>query len=717
VNTFRSRRTLKLTSLYLASIATWACGGPASTECAQTATCSAPTSDTGSTPIPTNEPPSSEDAGAAVPLDEASLVTPDAASTTADDASTTQDAASADAAPTEASSPDAHPQGCQSDNDCALGTICASSRCVPGCTDKHGCQGTDACCDGKCLDTKSNVEHCGGCSACAAVSNGSAACTNGACTIASCSSGFVDCDGKVDNGCELAKPNGPSVPTPTRPVAGDYTGSFRADPAVNTLRPTFKWTASTPDTCGGVSYQIQLDDSCTVGDLQSCAFSSPEIDTTVTTTSFQPEKALAVQTTQPVGTRYYWRVRACDGAKVCSSWSPVRYVDVGRVRDDLNGDGYSDLLVRAGFNTLYIYFGGATLNPKPGTTGKPGNFFAFAGDLDGDGYADLAVADPDTIEGGGSYGAILIYPGQASWPAQLGSHETIYHTADGLSGFPSEVASAGDLDGDGRADLMASLASQNTVYVYLGPAGHYPSPSFLSVYGNVHLSPDGFGRAGDLDGDGLTEAAIVSHPTDTSSDVEFLRGAASPSDRPLLRGLDGSIMMTMRPAGDLDGDGFDDVVFAGLAGSAYQSALVTLRGGADFLNTGGTLSMRTFADDNVAFHGLAAGWDTNNDGRSDVYWTAVEGYALLSIPGASNFGPQSPAATIDASSIGSNYGNALAMGDYDGDGKADLAIAATFWTTDNPTKTGTVSVRLAATGQVVDLIAPVRGGLGAALGH
>jgi hypothetical protein len=581
----------------------------------------------------------------------------------------------------------------------------------------HGCLGTDACCDGKCLDTKSDVKHCGGCSACAAVSNGTAACVGGACTVASCSSGFIDCDGKVDNGCELAMPGGPSMPTPTRPVAGDYTGSFRADPAVNTLRPTFKWTASSPDTCGAVTYQIQLDDSCTVGALQSCAFSSPEVDTTVTTTFFQPEKALAVQTTQPVGTRYYWRVRACDGAKVCSSWSPVRYVDVGRVRDDLNGDGYSDLLVRGGSSNLYIYFGGANLSIRPGTSGSPGSFFAFAGDLDGDGYADLAVADPNTIKGGGSNGAILIYPGQASWPAQLGSHDTIYHTADGLFGFPSEVASAGDLDGDGRADLMASLASQNLVYVYLDPAGHYAAPSFLSVYGNVHLAADGFGRAGDLDGDGLTEAAIVSQPSDTWSDVEFIRGAASPSSQVVMRGFEGAIMSTMRPAGDLDGDGFDDVVFAGLATSAaYQSAMISLRGGADFLKTGGTLGMRTFADDSVYFLGLAAGWDTNNDGRSDVYWTPVEGFALLSIPGASEFSAQSPATTIDASSMGPGYGNALAMGDYDGDGRADLTVAATLWTPDHTFSTGAVSVRLAS-GKVVDLFGPSKDGLGFALGH
>src|SRR5262249_960705 len=163
-------------------------------------------------------------------------------------------------------------------------------------------------------------------SACA-LDHAAVACTNGACKLTACSPGFVDCDGKPDNGCELAAPSGPTVPILTRPFAGDYTGSFRADASLHTLLPTFKWTAATPDTCGAVIYQIQLDDSCTPGALSSCAFASPEVDPTVTTNSFQPSADLPVQTTQPVGRRYYWRVRACDAAKICSSWSSVRYVE------------------------------------------------------------------------------------------------------------------------------------------------------------------------------------------------------------------------------------------------------------------------------------------------------------------------------------------------------------------------------------------------------
>jgi len=605
---------------------------------------------------------------------------------------------------------------CKADMDCAAGTVCSMGMCVPGCSAAQRCPAEESCCNGQCVDTKTDVNHCGGCSACA-ITNGSGACTNGACTVASCSPGFVDCDGKAANGCELTKPVGPSVPSPTRPVAGDYTGSFRADSALNTLRPTFKWTASTPDTCGTVNYQIQLDDSCKAGTLEACAFASPEVDTTVTTNSFQPATALAVQKTQPVGTRYYWRVRACDSAKVCSEWSTVRYVDVGRVRDDLNGDGYADLLVRGGSDNLYIYFGGNPPTNQVAVHGKPGSSFAFAGDLDGDGYGDLIVGDPTVVNGGGSFGGILVYSGKATWNAELAEHETIYHSADGTSGFPSAVSSAGDLNGDGHADIMASrgTSGSSAISIYVDPAGHFASPRTVDLSQSDTPLEDGFGRAGDLDGDGLGDVAVLSG-TGAGNTFEIFRGSADPMSQPVRhQTFVGSSMRIMRPAGDLDGDGCDDLVFAGFKGDLEQSTLATVRGAHSFENAaGGAIVYRTFTDSSVAFRGLAAGGDTNKDGLPDVYWTAVEGYALLSIAGNAGWSAQSPATNVDASSTGSNYGSALAMADYDGDGIADLAVASAL-----PgllTATGAVSIRLAK-GTVVNLTAPSMAGLGAALGH
>ena len=114
--------------------------------------------------------------------------------------------------------------------------------------------------------------------------------------------------------------------------------------AVSTLRPTFSWVA-VPQTCGTVSYQIQGDDSCSPGALEACAFSSPELDAKgIAATSYTPPVSLKVSAAPPVGAFYAWRVRACDASIRCGAWSEVRYLHVGRVREDINGDGYGDLL-------------------------------------------------------------------------------------------------------------------------------------------------------------------------------------------------------------------------------------------------------------------------------------------------------------------------------------------------------------------------------------
>src|SRR5262249_14491950 len=141
------------------------------------------------------------------------------------------------------------------------------------------------------------------------------------------------------------------------------------------------------------------------------------------------------------------------------------------------------------------------------------------------------------------------------------------------------------------------------------------------------------------------------------------------------------------------------------------------RGRSDIAKSGPIASSRTFADSSVAFRGLASGGDANGDGRSDIYWTAVEGYALLSIPGTATFGADEPAAPIDAQAMGPFYGTALAMGDYDGDGLADLAVASSLWDPSaNPTDTGSVTLRLSRDASVA-LSAPSMVGFGAALGH
>lgn len=67
-----------------------------------------------------------------------------------------------------------------------------------------GPRGCGEMCGGECTDTESNPLHCGGCDRACVVPHAEAACTDGACGVGACETGYADCDGDPNNGCERA---------------------------------------------------------------------------------------------------------------------------------------------------------------------------------------------------------------------------------------------------------------------------------------------------------------------------------------------------------------------------------------------------------------------------------------------------------------------------------------------------------------------------------
>jgi hypothetical protein len=109
----------------------------------------------------------------------------------------------------------------------------------------------------------------------------------------------------------------PSVPKLRLPRNDVYEGSV----ITGSLRPKFVWEASTANTSGAITYELQLS-------------ADPKLEADVTTVtiaepSYQSDAALPVSTVPPVGRRYYWRVRACL-ATTCSEFSPTWWVNLGR---------------------------------------------------------------------------------------------------------------------------------------------------------------------------------------------------------------------------------------------------------------------------------------------------------------------------------------------------------------------------------------------------
>ena len=105
--------------------------------------------------------------------------------------------------------------GTSAQNCGACGTICAAvananSTCTGGMCAVASCNGNFLDCDkqfanGCEVDGSKDVKNCGACGkACAAVANGTAACTGGACGIGSCNANFLNCDNMAANGCEVS---------------------------------------------------------------------------------------------------------------------------------------------------------------------------------------------------------------------------------------------------------------------------------------------------------------------------------------------------------------------------------------------------------------------------------------------------------------------------------------------------------------------------------
>jgi hypothetical protein len=86
---------------------------------------------------------------------------------------------------------------------------CLAGRCVSSCvTGFVDCDGRDN--TGCEVDVRSDLANCGACGRACAPANGTGACAAGRCAVAACSAGFADCDGDAGNGCEVRLGDNPA---------------------------------------------------------------------------------------------------------------------------------------------------------------------------------------------------------------------------------------------------------------------------------------------------------------------------------------------------------------------------------------------------------------------------------------------------------------------------------------------------------------------------
>ena len=327
---------------------------------------------------------------------------------------------------------------------------------------------------------------------------------------------------------------------------------------------------------------------------------------------------------------------------------------------DVNGDGLADVLVgspgadgtTAGSGVVRVYRGrngspwltsaGVLLGTSAG--GRYGAAVAGAGDVNGDGYSDVIVGEPSAPNGGFERGRAHVRLGDH---AGLGAADawTFAATQDEAH-LGESVAAAGDVNGDGFADVLVAApdfdvgaADEGRAYLFLGSAsGLDATPAWEWSPGQGDARLDAVAAAGDVNGDGRGDVLVgVSRydgaTTDEGMVALFLgtvSGLASTPARMWLGGVAfARLGASLGGRGDADADGGEELL---LGARGYTDA--TASGGAAFLvgANGGQAPTRRFrqrrADDTAAIALLCgsgsptafrvAGWARSAAGRTKV---------------------------------------------------------------------------------------------------
>jgi hypothetical protein len=243
---------------------------------------------------------------------------------------------------------------------------------------------------------------------------------------------------------------------------------------------------------------------------------------------------------------------------------------------DVNGDGFSDVIVgvkdfdsdQTGEGRAYVYHGSAAgLNATPAWWAEgdePGAGFGIAvspaGDVNGDGYADVLV--------GTSVNKVYAFYGSASG---LSASYNWLSIGDASGGFGQSLSTAGDVNGDGFSDVVIGAYMYNgyagRIYIYLGSATGLATTPVLTRDGDAYAQLGiSVGLAGDVNGDGYSDVIAGGNMYDGNrgfATVIFgsVGGLGTEPDWTFAGGQAGEEFgFSVGTAGDVNGDGYTDIL-------------------------------------------------------------------------------------------------------------------------------------------------------------